>query len=259
MKEQTFSTVTHHSVKANRNEGQYHWWFSKCFVQDWIVELSVLVNVCNILWIYTSLNANGMIFLSKCCLILCFNAPGNWRWSRFIGRKVWAMYLLISAVPRLFWTSATSTIYWPRLLRPSGPGPCDIEQQKSYFVTRCNTGLWEEALLSVKVKIWKLIWGPAFHLCQGFLMKYKYCTHPELRGRDQRKHFVMRWHRDTCVTEDPWHVTRHTVSRSAGKIGSHSARDSYKIRSGPILFHDIVPCQLQVTVLKIIILEETKN
>ena len=35
--------------------------------------------------------------------------------------------------------------------------------------------------------------------------------------------------------------------------------ESYKIRSVPILFHDIVSCQLQVTPLTIIILEETKK
>jgi len=86
-------------------------------------------------------------------------------------------------------SSPQSHVYFEHQQHPQFTGPgCsvrpvpgrDIEQQKSYFVTRCNTGLWEEALLSVKVKIWKLIWGPAFHLCQGVLMKYKYCTHPEL-------------------------------------------------------------------------------
>ena len=177
-------------------------------------------------------------------------------WQESLG----PMYLLISAVPRLFWTSTTSRIYcWPGLSSVRPVLGRDIEQQKSYFVTRCNTGLWEEALLSVKVKIWKLIWGPAFSLVSGGFNEIQLLHSSWAGARDQRKHFVMRWHRDTCVTEDPWHVTRHTVSRRAGKIGSHSARDSYKIRSGPILFHDIVSCQLQVTVLKIIILEETKK
>ena len=49
----------------------------------------------------------------------------------------------------------------------------DIEQQKSYFVTRCNTGQWEEARLSVKVKMepGKLILCFSL-LLEGVLMKY---------------------------------------------------------------------------------------
>ena len=44
----------------------------------------------------------------------------------------------------------------------------DIERQKSYFVTRCNTGQWEEVSLRVKVKL-----GKINSVLFTVLMKYK--------------------------------------------------------------------------------------
>ena len=143
-----------------------------------------------------------MIFLSNCCTILLLRETGD------------DQDLLAGKSGPCISSSPLSHVYFEHQQHPEFTElrGRDIEQQKSYFVTRCNTGQWEEARLSVKVKMepGKLILCFSL-LLEGVLMKY---TNNNNIAPGQRKHFVTCWHRDICVTGEPWHVTHHTVSRS---------------------------------------------
>ena len=104
-----------------------------------------------------------MIFLLNCCAILLLRETED------------DQDLLAGKSGPCISSSPLSHVYFEHQQHPEFTElrGRDIEQQKSYFVTRCNTGQWEEARLRVKVKMepGKLILCFSLHL-EGVLMKY---------------------------------------------------------------------------------------
>ena len=98
------------------------------------------------------------IFLSNCCSILVLRETEDDR------------DLLAGKSGPCISSSPLSHVYFEHQQHPEFTElrGRDIERQKSYFVTRCNTGQWEEVSLRVKVKL-----GKINSVLFTVLMKYK--------------------------------------------------------------------------------------